>query len=48
MIPKVTTALSVLNKGSNDVMIVSGKERFFQNQQFIGTKFYKEEGRVLQ
>jgi len=48
MIPKVTTALSVLNTGSNEVMIVSGKECFFQNQQFIGTKFYKEEGRVLQ
>lgn len=47
MIPKVTTALSVLNTGSNEVMIVSGKECFFQDHHFIGTKFYKEEGRVL-
>ncbi|MDQ0217545.1 acetylglutamate kinase [Peribacillus cavernae] len=47
MIPKVNTALSVLNKGINEVMIVSGKERFFNNGQFIGTKLVSEE-EVLQ
>ncbi|CAH0344460.1 acetylglutamate kinase [Bacillus sp. CECT 9360] len=43
MIPKVKTALSVLNKGINEVMIVSGKECFFNNEQFIGTKIVCEE-----
>ncbi|PLS15486.1 acetylglutamate kinase [Bacillus sp. M6-12] len=43
MIPKVNTALAVLDQGVRDVMIVSGKERFFQNGEFIGTKFVKEE-----
>lgn len=43
MIPKVKTALSVLNKGINEVMIVSGKECFYNNEQFIGTKFVCEE-----
>lgn len=47
MIPKVNTALSVLKKGINEVMIVSGKECFFNNEQFIGTKFVSEE-EVLQ
>lgn len=44
MIPKVNTALSVLNKGVEKVMIVSGKEHFYENGQFIGTKFLQEEG----
>ncbi|RFU64146.1 acetylglutamate kinase [Peribacillus glennii] len=47
MIPKVKTALSVLNKGINEVLIVSGKESFFNNGQFIGTKFVTEQ-EVLQ
>lgn len=44
MIPKVNTALSVLNKGVEKVMIVSGKDHFYENGQFIGTKFLQEEG----
>ncbi|RFU68045.1 acetylglutamate kinase [Peribacillus saganii] len=44
MIPKVKTALAVLDQGVNDVMIVSGTERFFKDGEFIGTKFVKEEG----
>jgi acetylglutamate kinase len=44
MIPKVNTALSVLNKGIEEVMIVSGKDQFYQGGQFIGTKFLQEEG----
>ena len=46
MIPKVNTAISVLNKGIDEVMIVSGKERFYDQNQFIGTKFLKKEGIV--
>ncbi|KWW16874.1 acetylglutamate kinase [Peribacillus simplex] len=44
MIPKVNTALSVLNKGVGEVMIVSGKDHFYEAGQFIGTKFLQEEG----
>ncbi|MFY0779932.1 acetylglutamate kinase [Peribacillus simplex] len=44
MIPKVNTALSVLKKGVEEVMIVSGKDHFYQGGQFIGTKFLQEEG----
>ena len=44
MIPKVTTALSVLKKGIPEVMIVSGKSCFYENHDFIGTKFVTEEG----
>ena len=44
MIPKVKTALSVLNKGVEEVMIVSGKEIFYEDGQFIGTKFLQKEG----
>ncbi|MFJ7752327.1 acetylglutamate kinase [Peribacillus muralis] len=44
MIPKVNTALSVLNKGVGEVMIVSGKGHFYEAGQFIGTKFLQEEG----
>jgi acetylglutamate kinase len=43
MIPKVNTAISVLNKGIDEVMIVSGKERFYDQNQFIGTKFLRKE-----
>ncbi|AZV41678.1 acetylglutamate kinase [Peribacillus asahii] len=43
MIPKVNTALSVLNKGIKEVMIVSGKEAFYEHNQFIGTKFSQKE-----
>lgn len=46
MIPKVNTALSVLTKGVKEVMIVSGKEIFYENGQFIGTKFLQKEGVV--
>lgn len=44
MIPKVKTALSVLNTGIKEVMIVSGKDCFYDNHQFIGTKFVQKEG----
>lgn len=44
MIPKVNTALSVLNQGIEEVMIVSGKDRFYDQNQFIGTKFLKKAG----
>ena len=44
MIPKVNTALSVLNKGIEQVMIVSGKDPFYDQSQFIGTKFLKKAG----
>lgn len=43
MIPKVNTALSVLKTGIEEVMIVSGKDRFYDQNQFIGTKFLKKE-----
>lgn len=43
MIPKVKTALSVLHKGTKEVMIVSGSEPFYEAQQFIGTRFVQEE-----
>lgn len=42
MIPKVKTALSVLNTGIEEVMIVSGKDCFYDNSEFIGTKFMQE------
>ncbi len=44
MIPKVTTALSVLEKSIPEVMIVSGKSCFYDNNDFIGTKFVTQEG----
>lgn len=43
MIPKVETALTVLHTGIEEVMIVSGKDCFYEKQQFIGTKFLKKE-----
>lgn len=47
MIPKVNTALTVLDKGVEEVMIVSGKDLFYTNEKFIGTKFLQEEGVYL-
>ena len=44
MIPKVNTALAVLHTGIEEVMIVSGKDCFYEDHQFIGTKFVKKEG----
>ena len=44
MIPKVNTALSVLHKGIKEVMIVSGKNPFYEKNQFIGTKFLDKAG----
>ena len=44
MIPKVNTALSVLHKGIEEVMIVSGKDPFYDQNQFIGTKFLNKAG----
>ncbi|WP_409304637.1 acetylglutamate kinase [Peribacillus sp. SCS-155] len=43
MIPKVETALSVLQKGTKEVMIVSGKDTFYENERFLGTRFVREE-----
>ncbi|WP_153124889.1 acetylglutamate kinase [Peribacillus tepidiphilus] len=43
MIPKVKTALSVLQTGIKNVMIVSGKDYFFKNGTMIGTTFCKGE-----
>ncbi len=37
MIPKVTSALNLINKGLNSVMIVSGKEKFYEEGKWIGT-----------
>ena len=36
--------LSVFNKGIATVMIVSGKDCFYDQNQFIGTKFLKKRG----
>ncbi len=44
MIPKVNTAISVLHKGIEEVMIVSGKDPFYDQNQFIGTKFLNKAG----
>ncbi|KON89453.1 acetylglutamate kinase [Sporosarcina globispora] len=37
MIPKVTSALKAISKGLKSVMIVSGKEKFYENGIWIGT-----------
>jgi acetylglutamate kinase len=42
MIPKVKTALTALEKGIEEVMIISGKAGFYKNQNMIGTKFITE------
>ncbi|SFB97260.1 N-acetylglutamate kinase [Bacillus sp. OV322] len=46
MIPKVNTALAVLDNGIENVMIASGKIAFYKNGAFTGTKFLNEK-RVL-
>ncbi|MFB6465315.1 acetylglutamate kinase [Cytobacillus sp. Hz8] len=43
MIPKVQSALSALKKGVESVMIVSGKNKFFNNQSWKGTKIIGKE-----
>jgi acetylglutamate kinase len=43
MIPKVTSALSALDKGLSSVMIVSGKETFFNGEEWNGTKIIGKE-----
>ncbi|MBM7693975.1 acetylglutamate kinase [Peribacillus deserti] len=42
MKPKVETALSVLSQGAKRVMIASGKNKFYDNNSFIGTAFVSE------
>ena len=44
MIPKVTTALRVLETGIEHVRIVSGKEQFFVDRKWIGTAFLEKVG----
>lgn len=43
MIPKVTSALSALDKGLSSVMIVSGKSTFFNGEEWNGTKIIGKE-----
>lgn len=42
MIPKVTSAISVLQKGINSVRIVAGRKGFYHNHQWLGTKILGE------
>lgn len=42
MIPKVKTALQVLQTGIEHVRIVSGKDSFFTNSKWIGTSFLEK------
>ncbi|MGM9927254.1 MAG: acetylglutamate kinase [Bacillus sp. (in: firmicutes)] len=44
MIPKVNTALKVLETGIQHVRIVSGKEHFFTSGRWIGTSFLEKVG----
>lgn len=44
MIPKVNTALRVLETGIEHVRIVSGKEQFFIDSKWIGTAFLEKVG----
>ncbi|MBT2689023.1 acetylglutamate kinase [Bacillus sp. ISL-47] len=37
MIPKVTSAMKAISKGLNSVMIVSGKDKFYENGSWVGT-----------
>lgn len=37
MIPKVTSAMKAISKGLNSVMIVSGKDKFYENGSWAGT-----------
>jgi acetylglutamate kinase len=43
MIPKVESAISALDKGINQVMIVSGKKAFYQKGEWIGTAITNKE-----
>lgn len=43
MIPKVTSAMSALDKGLASVMIVSGKKSFFNGEEWKGTKIIRKE-----
>ena len=43
MIPKVTSAMSALEKGLSSVMIVSGKIFFYDGQEWKGTKIIGKE-----
>ena len=43
MIPKVTSAISALNKGLDSVIIVSGKTSFFNGTDWKGTKIIGKE-----
>ncbi|WP_313800638.1 acetylglutamate kinase [Cytobacillus sp.] len=44
MIPKVRSAVDVIEKGLKSVRIVSGKEVFFNQSQWIGTEIIAKEG----
>ncbi len=43
MIPKVTSAMSALDKGLESVMIVSGKTSFFNGTEWKGTNIIRKE-----
>lgn len=43
MIPKVQSALTVVENGVESVMIVSGKKTFFENGKWHGTRFYHKQ-----
>ncbi|MBT2728299.1 acetylglutamate kinase [Neobacillus sp. B4I6] len=43
MIPKVQSALTVVETGVESVMIVSGKKPFFEKGKWHGTRFYDKE-----
>lgn len=43
MIPKVTSAMSALEKGMSSVMIVSGKSTFYDGTEWKGTKIIGKE-----
>lgn len=43
MIPKVTSAMSALEKGLSSVMIVSGKSLFYDGHKWKGTKIIRNE-----
>lgn len=43
MIPKVTSAMSALQKGMSSVMIVSGKSTFYDGREWKGTKIIGKE-----
>ncbi|MBM7652282.1 acetylglutamate kinase [Neobacillus cucumis] len=43
MIPKVHSALNAVEEGVESVMIVSGKNTFFENGQWHGTRIYQGE-----